>query len=632
MEITSDEIINSYNKLLVERTLEKTLEDDQLSKEENLLQTNLPCKTTDVSFIRDHIAGLKGKILKDILSEQPQNPHAMEVAQCTANSIFYVSPYDVGSLYINNRIRLYIHNLNQINYEKQTNSYYLTADFENIENMFVIKVPKTLTGDKVFLIHESFVGLYGTNILRQYIPNFIYVYGSFKCSPPLIDDDTKKVATWCLHDYNSVNYVLFENVFPAITLSKYIEACNGTDFINIYLQVLYSLKLANKVCGFTHYNLHSDNIMLRTLHDGKIFNIRYENENDNIEYFRTKYIPTIIDYSFSRITIDGQNFGKFGYSQFSIYPDRDWIFHDLYKLLMFCIMKAIQVNNISVLTEAEKLFNFFNTSEKMLEAVIRQSPIDFPLPILNLSLVNYIKYIKKSCKCDFMSSSPGEFKVLDCQSLCLTKPDIMKKIGLSGQMGIPDSITEFYDITIRLQNQSREAEKLQIINSFPYQQAIKSHISKMQTLIDDLVKLRRSLKLVNLTAMSVDELMQLSTLSLTRSMYISTAYIIDKTVELKYLEEIGLSVAGSYRDKASVDAIKNIMKIFETEVKPGLDDAKIVFTKNHNFLNGLQSDPKILKILSENKEFNWYWNGRNVFDIVFGRVSLKNINVPNILK
>ena len=63
----------------------------------------------------------------------------------------------------------------------------------------MIKVPKIPT--KNLLIHEMFIGLNYLNYLRFEIPNFIYVYGGFMCSAPVIDQDNK-VVSWCTNNGN----------------------------------------------------------------------------------------------------------------------------------------------------------------------------------------------------------------------------------------------------------------------------------------------------------------------------------------------------------------------------------------------------------------------------------------------
>lgn len=652
LSVSSADITNNYNRLLAQikdpATADalKTVETQQKESEIKLIANTNVCDVPMLSSLRDHISGLQAVQLKDFTVKQLQNPSAMKAAMCTADSIFYTSPYDVGSLYLNNRIRMYIHDLRQVGSES-VEGYALLANFENAKDMFVIKVSRSPSDDS--LLHELVVGLYGTNKLRQYIPNFAYVYGGFKCSPPLIDPETKKVVTWCLHDANPVNYVLYENIAPAVTMAKYIQTCTGTDFVNVYLQLLYALRLALKVSDYTHYDLHYENVLLRDPSPGethKTFQIPYETER-GVEYLRTQIIPTIIDYGFSHIkTVDtldstgkvlnpGQHYGKSGLVPFSIFAYRSWIMHDLYKFLMFCMMGAAQHNNTSLMVEATKIFRFFNSSEDPIVAINAQSPTLFAFPLTDdtnkLSVNDLAAHIRVVCDCSFISSNRTNDPVLDCERVCLTSNEILNQIGMNpnGPIGIPNNIIEFYDIAVRLQNEGRETEKERIARAFPYQQAMRTHINKMHELVRDLIELRRKLKLVDVTQMTVDQVLQYNTMMIVRSMYVSVGGIVDKTIELRFYNEIGVAVARSYEDENAVRIMNDIMAQFNRDVRPSLEDAKRVLGRNHEYLNRIQSEVVVTAALQRDERLRWYWDGRNLFDVVFGRVA-SDINEINM--
>lgn len=651
--ITSADVTNNYNRLVAQvkdpatALALKTVEDQQEKEEETLISSTTACDVPMLSALRDHIGGLQAVQLKDFAVNQLQNPYAMKATMCIADSIFYTSPFDIGSLYLNNRIRLYIHNLRQIGSES-AEGYALISDFENAKDLFVVKVSRSPTDDT--LLHELVIGLYGTNRLRQYIPNYAYIYGGFKCSPPLIDPDTKKVVTWCLHNTNPVNYVLYENINPSVPVSKYIETCTGKEFINVYMQILYALRLGLKVIDFTHYDLHYENVLLRlpsiaqnpTI--GQIgttgvgfFQIAYETER-GAEYIRTQYIPTIIDYGFSQIkTADvldangrvvraGKHFGKSGFVPFSIFSYRSWIMHDLYKFLMFCLMGAYQQNNQSVILEATKIFRFFNQTEDPLVAINAQFDTRFAFPLNDvtnkLSINDLAAYIRTVCNCDFINAQRTGDPVLDCERMCLTEGEILNRVGMNpyGPIGTPDNILEFYDIAVRLQNESREAEKEQMARSFPYSQAMRAHINRMHEQIKELTDLRRRLKLVDVGQMTLDQLLQYNTMMIVRSMYVSVGAIIDKTVDLRFYQEIGVAVARSYEDENAVRIMNDIMAQFNRDVRPGLEDAKRVLGTNHDYLNRIQSDAVVQAALQRDERLRWYWEGRNLFDVVFGRV------------
>ena len=657
LSVSSADVTNNYNRLLSQikdpdtANALKQVETHQDESEANLIANTTVCDVPMLSSLRDHIGGLQAIQLKDFTVKQLHNPSAMKAAMCTADSIFYTSPYDVGSLYLNNRIRMYIHDLRQIGGES-VEGYALIANFENAKDMFVVKVSRSPTDDS--LLHELVVGLYGTNKLRQYIPNFAYIYGGFKCSPPLIDPDTKKVVTWCLHDTNPVNYVLYENISPAVTLSKYIQTCSGKDFVNIYLQLLYSLRLALKVSDYTHYDLHYENVLLRDPSPGqshKTFQIPYETER-GVEYIVTQVIATIIDYGFSHIktpdTIDasgkvikeGQHYGKSGLVPFSIFPYRSWIMHDLYKILMFCMMGAAKHNNNSVIVEATKIFRFFNANEDPIVAINAQQPTLFAFPLTEqtntLSINDLAIHIRTVCDCDFLSSNRTNDPMLDCERVCLTYKEILNQIGMNpdGPIGTPDNVIEFYDIAVRLQNEGRETEKERMARSFPYQQAMRNHINKMHAIVKELIDLRSRLKLVDVGLMTVDQVLQYNTMMIVRSMYISVAAIIDKTVELRFYNQIGTAVARSYEDDNAVRIMEGIIAQFNKDVRPSLQDAKRVLVNNHEYLNRIESDVVVSAAVKRDERLQWYWKGRNLFDVVFGRVvnnPESNIQTPIVL-
>ena len=651
VSITSSDVIDNYNSLLAKIKDPATaaalnrVEAQQEDSEVKLVANTTVCDVPMLSSLRDRIGGLQAAQLKDFTLKQLHNPSAMKAAMCTADSIFYTSPYDIGSLYLNNRIRMYIHNLRQMGGES-AEGYALIADFENAKDMFVVKVSRSPSDDT--LLHELVVGLYGTNKLRQYIPNFAYVYGGFKCSPPLIDPETKKVVTWCLHDTNPVNYVLYENINPAVTMSKYLQTCTGKDFVNVYLQVLYALRLALKVSDYTHYDLHYENVLIRHPSPGTIngpFQIAYETER-GVEYVLTHVIPTFVDYGFSHIkTADridssgkivepGKHYGKSGLVPFSIFAYRSWIMHDLYKFLMFCILGASQHNNRSVLVEATKIFRFFNATEDPIAAINSQSSTLFAFPLIEstnkITADDLASHIRTLCDCSFINHNRTSDPVLDCERVCLTSGEILNQVGMdpNGPIGTPDNIIEFYDIAVRLQNENRELEKTRIAQAYPYQHAIRSHIDKMHELVRDLIDLRRKLKLVDVSKMALDQVLQYNTMMIVRSMYVSVAAIVDKTIQLRFFNEIGTAVARSYEDENAVRVMDNIMDRFNRDVRPGLEDSKMVLGLNHNYLNRIQSDDIVVSALKRDQRLRWYWDGRNLFDVVFGRVA-SDINSKN---
>lgn len=643
--ITSDVVLSNINRLY-DATLDpansKTLDEIAARQESNtkaILETTNACSVPMLRSLQERISGLKAHELHSITRDQLQNPAAMNAAMCVADSLFYVSPYDLGSITLNNRIRLYLHNLRLT--QEYTKHYDLISDFENTRDMFAVKVAKSPDTDN--LSHELLVGLYGTNQLRQMIPNFNYIYGGFKCSPPLLDPDDNKVVAWCLHSENAVNYIVSENLEGSLPMSEYIHTCSNTEFLSIFMQVVYSLYLANRVADFTHYNLNHDNVRIRIPKGPtylSYFQIAYETENGP-EYITTRSIPTIINYETAHIILaetittnivkvsDQVHYGKSGYLPYSVFPYRSFIMYDIYKFLMYCMMEAAQHNNKPVYDECAKIFRYWNQTEDPMVAISNQLPYGFPFPYNDdtktLTVVDFVKYVRDVCNCDFISPVRKNIPICNCETVCLTEEDILSNIGMSPEAAIPtpDNVIEFFDIASKLQNQGREDEKQDLARRFPYTQCMRMHIHKMEALVQELQKLRQQLKIINVRDLPLEELLNYNTMKIVRSMYITVGRIVDTTITLRFMNEIGNLVAISYADRTGQEQMANIMKRFETFVRPGLEDAKRVLGMNHEYLNSIKSDSLVKTTINTDPRLLWYWDGRNMFDVVFGRVVLK---------
>lgn len=164
----------------------------------------------------------------------------------------------------------------------------------------VVKFPKIGS-----LIHEIFVGLYGTNRLREYIPNFSFVYGGFSCRKPLIVN--KHVLSYCNKKTSSTDikdyYALYEDVKPAVSLADLLSTLNEKEFLNLYFQTILAEQLAYEQIGFTHFDLHPGNLLIRELAEEVV--LLYPLKKGRY-YLRTKYIATFIDYGYSSIIYKGK--------------------------------------------------------------------------------------------------------------------------------------------------------------------------------------------------------------------------------------------------------------------------------------------------------------------------------------
>jgi len=210
------------------------------------------------------------------------------------------------------------------------------------------------------LIHEIFVGLFGTNKLREYIPNFSFVYGGFPCSEPIIYND--KVLTFCNTNYSSGSvaqyYALYENVTPSRTLHEVQNNLTPHEFLNIFFQLCLAEEFAYEQINFTHFDLHTGNLLIREL-DEEIL-LRYSLDKHTY-YVRTKYIVTFIDYGYSSISYRGVQYYLprvplfLGLGKVSTFPLYD----------MFRLLSTIYLNSFGTSKEAlvKKIMHFFTDED-----------------------------------------------------------------------------------------------------------------------------------------------------------------------------------------------------------------------------------------------------------------------------
>ena len=100
--------------------------------------------------------------------------------------------------------------------------------------------------------------------------------------------------------------ILIENVEGKTLKSKMIDS---PPFVsNDLLYVLYQvyMPLATLADEYTHYDLHTSNVLVYELDGGKYINYRYEYTDGSIVEFKSKYIAKIIDYGRSYFN-DSQN-------------------------------------------------------------------------------------------------------------------------------------------------------------------------------------------------------------------------------------------------------------------------------------------------------------------------------------
>lgn len=345
---------------------------------------------------------VRSEDIERALQEGFGDANVLKTLMCMNNSML---SYSSDAAKRGFRIRHYLENLTQIGGES-AEGYAMTTE----DKFFVTKSPRRVDNkSQVNQMHEYFVGSFGTNSLRSKIPNFAFMLGFFQCSPPYIDNSLytglnipgtkgeRKALTYCQNDINGnqVNYLLYENITNSKTLQKFIEdGCTFEQFLNVFIQIVLALDLAYTEFDFTHYDLHTENVLIRELPEEIL--ISYPSQKDKI---KTKYVATIIDFGRSHIKFNGQDFGDAVY-QAAAYPNISYPMGDIYKILMFSLNaaafgnkdlsnyvglldKQIQFTNADVFNNCKELLNYFNPDliqNEVADYIIKTRKFYYQLP------------------------------------------------------------------------------------------------------------------------------------------------------------------------------------------------------------------------------------------------------------
>lgn len=223
----------------------------------------------------------------------------------------------------------------------------------------ILKIDRKSTEKNSY--REYFITLTQLNILRYYLPNFMMTYGQFKCIKPSISTEKIYFKKMCKPKGNYVNYTLYERII-GISLETYLMSSElkYENFLNCFVQLLFALEKAQEECGFTHFDLHYDNIILKKsdLYEYDVYcnGVKYTVEIDD-------YIPVIIDYGHACVKkYNGNTYRYIGYGDFPEHGMMNFIVpgYDMYKIMYFCIYKLdMNISRNISRPESEKILNMF---------------------------------------------------------------------------------------------------------------------------------------------------------------------------------------------------------------------------------------------------------------------------------
>jgi len=185
---------------------------------------------------------------------------------------------------------------------------------ENSNINVILKVTKNNISEKQ-LYREYILGVNALNKLRYYVPTLAYVLGIFKCFNPFanVKDPSGTLCAFSRGRNKRTPYIIYERADgPAVSsiIRNFKENetyKNFKKFLEIFVQILITLEISQKECSFTHYDLHTSNIMTKEKP------LQYNVSIDNSTYtITTTTLPVIIDYGNSSAKINNKVYGLQG--------------------------------------------------------------------------------------------------------------------------------------------------------------------------------------------------------------------------------------------------------------------------------------------------------------------------------
>ena len=179
-----------------------------------------------------------------------------------------------------------------------------------IKDFAIMKMQQPKAFEDENLLHEILVGLILNN-MRDHLPCFTYTYGGIFCGYPT-EDNLK------IDDYNGLcgpgdkhSILITENIPGNLSMSTFIKDVRITEVEKdkVIIMLTFALDEANRRYKFNHGDLHSNNIMIRTLKNERDFNFVYVDKGlgEQSITIKTKYVPMIIDYGRTNIKFEGYN-------------------------------------------------------------------------------------------------------------------------------------------------------------------------------------------------------------------------------------------------------------------------------------------------------------------------------------
>lgn len=371
------------------------------------------------------------------LTTQFYNPSFMKKLLAFGRSLFIHNPDRSFDTF---RLRKWFERSHVL--KNKGNTSVVQAGFLTEDDFFVVKnLGRNAIDTHKETIHEFFVGSACLNNLRDKVINFAFILGGFKCGVP---DKPGKVCT----DNDSGVYIIYEKI-PGTNANMSMTIANMD--LNLYLctmiQLLLAFDYAHQVYEFTHYDLHTNNVIIRFL--DRQYSVPYPSRKGT-KYINTNFIPTIIDYGMSYVKKDGKSYGVTHLATYDIVP-KSYPAYDIFKVLLMSLFEMPIYAKCDARQHSVKRFihdvaiNFIlgepGITYEQLDAFFHSySKSFFILPRTKereeMKYSDILDYILSRYPCNFITDTPVSF-VLSCDSgNCKPCNSLTLCVDKSTQLGI----------------------------------------------------------------------------------------------------------------------------------------------------------------------------------------------------
>jgi hypothetical protein len=350
MKISSYDI-DLYNEIIKE--IRPDIEIDELNDIQNkfinnTLETYNPCELFE-KYI-DKIDTLVPETIAKILDSLSNNGTDMDAILCLFNTLLLSN----GTSEISKKIQKWVTNMKKLPINSAEGYVYIT-DILSDKTQVIVKTPRYEHNNHL-LVNEYFIGMKALNKLRYIIPTFIYTLGLFNCNRP-DSDGNMKIQNMCSD--GSTTFVIYERI-PGDSMSKLIEdnKITWTNWLLSFAQILLSLEIAQRECKYTHFDLHTGNVMVK---ENKIVNYSVLIDNNNYKVSNTNILPVIIDLGMSTAEIDGVTVGAYNYLENPEYAIKPYMIQgfDMYKFMVYSVDSA----NLQLSERIIDIFKFYGNND-----------------------------------------------------------------------------------------------------------------------------------------------------------------------------------------------------------------------------------------------------------------------------